>query len=71
MTDDRVAMKSEQAPPNSETVRALESALNDLGRAQAELRGLIDDEHIDAMDRAWEAGEKVLSEMTEAVWPTT
>lgn len=69
MADNRVAMPP--GPYNSETVRALESALNDLSKATAELRGQIDDEHILDLDRAWEAGEKVLSEMTEAVWPTT
>lgn len=67
--NDRKRALSEQ-PYNGEHVRELEQALTSLGSAQATLRGYIDQEHIDAMERAWEAGERRLNEVVEAVWPT-
>jgi hypothetical protein len=62
--------KNTEQPYDGEHVKELESALTSLGAAQAALRGYIDQEHIDAMDRAWEAGNEKLTEVVEAVWPT-
>lgn len=44
-----------------EIIRTLENGLDELARASAQLRPFIGEEHLDAIDKAWDAGTAVLA----------
>lgn len=51
------------APTVEQRIRWLEQGLGGLDAAIRALTGHIDQEHIDAMDRAWEAGDQALTKL--------